>query len=100
LSYLIFGFVCLTSSSADTRGIAKYARTYIRHIHTHAHTQKGTKEKKVGKTTKKEVGSGKKERSKKERTKREKREENERKGGRRRNKKEIKQRGRGMCLGG
>jgi len=37
LSYLIFVFVCLTLSSADTHGIAKYARTYIRDTHTHAH---------------------------------------------------------------
>jgi len=39
LSYLIFDFACLTLSSADTHGIAKYARTYIRDTHTHAHTQ-------------------------------------------------------------
>ena len=30
LSYLILDFVCLTLSLADTHGIAKYARTYIR----------------------------------------------------------------------
>jgi len=40
LSYLIFDFVCLTLSLADTHGIAQYARTYIRDTHTHAHTQK------------------------------------------------------------
>ena len=28
LSYLIFDYVCLMISSADTHGIAKYARTY------------------------------------------------------------------------
>ena len=37
-SYLIFDFVCLTLSLADTHGIAKYARTHIRDTHTHAHT--------------------------------------------------------------
>ena len=40
LSYLIFDFVCLTLSSADTHGIVKYTRTYIRGTHTQAHTQK------------------------------------------------------------
>jgi len=45
LSYLIFYFVCLTLSSADTHGIAKYARTYIRDTHTHANTQKKKKDK-------------------------------------------------------
>jgi len=45
LSYLIFDFVCLTLSSADTHGIAKYARTYIRDTHTQAHTHKKKKEK-------------------------------------------------------
>ena len=45
LSYLIFDFVYLTLSSADTHGIAKYARTYIRDTHTQAHTQKKKKEK-------------------------------------------------------
>ena len=49
LSYPIFDFVCLTLSSADTHGIAKYARTYIRDTHTQAHTQK----KKTGKSGKK-----------------------------------------------
>jgi len=35
LSYLIFDFVsCLTLSSADTHGIAKYASIYIRDTHT------------------------------------------------------------------
>jgi len=43
LSCLIFDFVCLTLSSADTHGIAKYARTYIRDTHTQAHTQKKKK---------------------------------------------------------
>jgi len=50
LSYLIFDFLCLTLSSADTHGIAKFARTYIRDTHTQAHTQK----KKTGKGGKKE----------------------------------------------
>jgi len=45
LSYLMFDFVCLTLSSADTHGIAKYARTYIRDTNTQAHTQKNNKEK-------------------------------------------------------
>ena len=35
-----FDLVCLTLSSADTQGIAKYARTYIRDTHTHEHTHK------------------------------------------------------------
>jgi len=39
LSYLIFDFICLTLSLADTHGIAKYARTHIRR-HTHTHTPK------------------------------------------------------------
>ena len=45
LSFLIFDFVCLTLSSADTHGIAKYARTYARDTHTQAHTQKIEKRK-------------------------------------------------------
>ena len=45
LSYLIFDFVCLTLSSADTHGVAKYARTYIRDTHIQAHTKKKEKEK-------------------------------------------------------
>jgi len=41
LSYLIFDFVCLTLSLADTHGIAKYTRTYIqRYTHTRTHTKK------------------------------------------------------------
>ena len=43
LSYLIFDFVCLTLSLADTHGIAKYAHTYIRDTHTHARTHTHTK---------------------------------------------------------
>jgi len=40
-SYLIFNFICLTLSFADTHGVAKYARTYIqRYTHTHTHTQR------------------------------------------------------------
>ena len=39
----------MTLSLADTHGIAKYARTYIRDTHTQAHTQK----KKTGKGEKK-----------------------------------------------
>ena len=45
LSYLIFDFVCLTLSSADTHEIARYASTYILDTHTQAHTQKKKKEK-------------------------------------------------------
>jgi len=52
--YLIFDFVCLTLSLADTHGIAKYARTYIRDTHTQAHTQK------------KKTGKGKKRKKKRE----------------------------------
>ena len=74
LSYLIFDFVCLTLSSADTHGIVKYARTYIRDTHTHAHTPQkkieGLSKKSRKNQKKKEWGSGKKERRKKERTKR------------------------------
>jgi len=45
LSYLIFDFVCLTLTSADIHGIAKYARTYIqRYTHMHTQKQKNTKE--------------------------------------------------------
>jgi len=53
LSYLIFDFRCLTLSLADTHGIAKYARTYIRDTHTHAHTQKKESRKNRKKETKK-----------------------------------------------
>ena len=49
LSYLIFDFVCLTLLSADTHGIAKYARTYIRDTHTHAHTHNKMKCRKIRK---------------------------------------------------
>ena len=38
VAYLIFDFVCLTLSSAETHGIAKFACTYIQDTHTHAHT--------------------------------------------------------------
>jgi len=57
-TYLIFGFKCLTLSLADTHGIAKYARTYIRN-YTHTRTQKTS-----GKSRKKK---GKKERGEKKR---------------------------------
>jgi len=44
LSYLIFDFVCLTLSFADTHGITKYARTYIqRYTHTRTHKKKKKK---------------------------------------------------------
>ena len=51
--YLIFDFICLKLELADTHGIAKYARTYIRDTHTEAHThkkenRKGEKKKKRG----------------------------------------------------
>ena len=61
----MFDFICLTSSLADTHGIAKYARTNKRDIHTHTHTHK----KEVERLEKKEGGPGKKERRKRERTK-------------------------------
>jgi len=48
LSYLIFDFVCLTLSLANTHGIAKYARTYIRR-YTHTRTHKNKKWPKKGK---------------------------------------------------
>jgi len=104
LSYLIFDFVCLTLSSGDTHGIAKYARTYIRDIHTHAHTHKKKRDKverlekkwgkKLGKSKKKkDGGSGKKERERKRKDEKKrggKKEKNERKGGK--EKKERKKR--------
>ena len=83
MSYLIFDFVYFTLSSADTHGIAKYARTYIWDTHTQAHTQKKQKEKleRLGKKKKKEkvekpkeIGSQERKKDgekKKERTKRE-----------------------------
>jgi len=74
LSYLIFDFVCLTLSSADTHGIAKYALTYIRDTHTLTHTKKETK---VERIKKKRRGGVRKER---------KRERAIRKGGKRRRK--------------
>ena len=44
LSYLILNFVSLTLSLADTHGIAKYARTYIRrYTHTRTHKEKERK---------------------------------------------------------
>jgi len=47
LSYLIFDFVCLTLSLADTHGIAKYARIYIqRYTHTRTHKNKKHKKRK------------------------------------------------------
>jgi len=69
LSYLIFDFLCLTLSSADTHGIAKYARTYIRDTHTHAHTQKkversGKKKGKKSRKNQKKRGGIRKERKK------------------------------------
>jgi len=87
LSYLIFDFVCLTLSSADTHGIVKYARTYIRDTHTHANTKlKKTKlkrlEKKVGKPKKKRWEARKENKKKKrkdEKKRGEKKEENKRK---------------------
>jgi len=62
----------LTLSSADTHGIAKYARTYIRDTHTHETKRKVERlEQKVGTTTKKQRGGqGRKKEGKKERTKR------------------------------
>jgi len=82
LSYLIFDFVCLTSSSAYTHGIAKYARTYIRDIHTQAHTQKKEKSKsrkirKIRKKKKKKIGKLKK---KKEKGRKERKKEGKKKG--------------------
>ena len=83
LSYLIIDCVCLTLSLADTHGIAKHARTYLRDTHTHAHTQKGrkTREKKGGKSRKNQ----KKKRGGKHRKKEEK-EQGKRKRGKRRRK--------------
>jgi len=81
LSYLIFDFVCLTLSSADTHGIAKYARTHIRDTHTGTHTkkekrksrkirkirEKNEKSRKTQKQKKSDGESGKKERKKNKR---------------------------------
>jgi len=69
-TYLIFDFICLMSSLASTRGISRYACTYIQqytHTHTHIHTRtqksrKGRKEKKK----KKRVGGVMEERKEKE----------------------------------
>ena len=41
--HIIFDFICLTLSLADTHGIAKYARTHIRR-YTHTHTQQTKKQ--------------------------------------------------------
>jgi len=116
LSYLIFDFVCLTLSSTDTHGIAKYARTYIQDTHTQVHTQKKKKEKverlerlgkkkkeKVGKPQKKKRWGVRKERKKGETKKGRKekggmKEKNERKGGK--GKKKGTKRGREMGLVG
>ena len=75
LSYLILDFVCLTLSSADTHGIAKYARTYTRDTHTHAHTQKKyekTIKSKVERTKKKERGGQERKKEEKEKGQKEK----------------------------
>jgi len=88
LSYLIFDFVCLTLSSADTHGIAKYARTYIRYTHIHAHTQKKEVER-LGKTSRKNQNKEKRGGVRKERKKK-KKERTKRKGGKRRRKMRIK----------
>jgi len=77
LSYLIFDFVCLTLSSADTHGIAQYTRTYIRDTHTHAHTHTHKKSRKT---------PPKKKRCNQERLKVEKKERMQRKGEERRRK--------------
>jgi len=71
-------------SLADTHGIAKYARTYIRDTHTHAHTQKKAERLEIKKIrTQKKRGVVTKERKKKKRKDRkkrgEKKQENERK---------------------
>ena len=58
LSYLIFDFVCLTLSLADTHEIAKYARTCIRDTHTQAHTQKKKKGKEKKEKKERERGMG------------------------------------------
>ena len=64
LSYLIFDFVCLTLSLADTRGIAKYARTYIRDINAHAHAHQKKVER--SKTKKREVRNERKKKMRKD----------------------------------
>jgi len=98
LSYPIFDFVCLTLSLANTHGIVKYARTNIRDIHTHAHTQKKSRK------TRKNRGGVRKERKKKKRKDKKKRGKRRRKlrgkGGEGKKEKEKKERGRGMGLGG
>jgi len=55
LSHLIFDFACLTLSLADTHGIAKYARTYTRDTHTHAHTKPKKKVQRLVKEKEKKV---------------------------------------------
>jgi len=53
-TFLIFDFICLTLSLADTHGIAKYARTYILR-YTHKHTK--TKSRNIRKKGKKKGGA-------------------------------------------
>jgi len=116
LSYLIFDFVCLTLSSADTHGIAKHARTYTRDTHTQAHTQKKERRKsrkfrkirrgenkKVGKPNQKKKRRGDRKERKKGEKKRKKgqkekggvKEKNERKGGKEKKREKGKQKRKG-----
>jgi len=87
LSYLIFDFVCLTLSSANTHRIAKYAYTYIRDTHTHVNTHKKKVERveKKSRKNQKKRREVRKERKKKKRNYKkkrgEKKEKNERKRG-------------------
>jgi len=82
LSYLIFDFMCLMLSLADTHGIAKHARTYIRDTHTHAHTQtQKKKEEREGGKKGKKVERTKKKRGDQERKKEEKKRGQKEKGG-------------------
>ena len=58
-TYLIFDFICVTLSLANTHGIAKYARTFIRR-YTHTHTNKQNKISSVEKEKRKTRKGGKK----------------------------------------
>jgi len=79
-TYLIFDFICLTLSLADTHGIAKYARTYTqRYTHTYTHTQKRQSRKSKNKRERKTKEGGVREERKKRKGKGQKENEEKRK---------------------
>ena len=81
LSHLIFDSVCLMLSSADTHGIAKYARTYIWDTHTHARTHTQKRVERLRKKRKKSRKNQKNKRGDQERKKEEKDQGRKEKGG-------------------